>query len=507
MSKYKSGYMEFEEASYLSDLFQQIVTDCRIQLPLFEELISRSSRLQSQLSSLVSVFSGFLETAEKICYHAVDSKSDPELGACLERIVTRHRNMELIMKTLTSIISDCLSTPIQSKLETWRKRISILDKEHSKSFKKIKAVVKKKSQAVEKLSKKVKKKAGDAELCEEHEMKLRDLSLTGDMWVDRERAAVRDIQNIERSLLSTAATGWKQIINQEFAMFNQIQTLAEVVDKIDNKEEGFADRSKFELERSFSVSVHTPAGSPYTGKSRSESCKSRNSFSSRHSSLDSHLDDRTSSMTTSHYFSQNQSFVSEAADLRPSRQSVMMTDNESLWLSYSEAHEEILTVPVPVSDTVSAEKMTPLSPPPHSGDWYKPCLPQRGSYPVSSEPHYSVPKNNTKVGSQVTNNLHHHPGHPSSSSSVNGVTYNSNVVVVEDICHNDRNGQNNHDGQNGHTNKIQPEVDKTPTNEAGKMQDALEKLDISSESCSSGYDSNDVHPLHIEDKERNLEIF
>ena len=30
MSKYKSGYMEFEEASYLSDLFQQIVTDCRV---------------------------------------------------------------------------------------------------------------------------------------------------------------------------------------------------------------------------------------------------------------------------------------------------------------------------------------------------------------------------------------------------------------------------------------------------------------------------------------------
>ena len=113
-------------------------------------------------------------------------------------------------------------------------------------------------------------------------------------------------QNIERSLLSTAATGWKQIISQEFAMFNQIQTLGEVVDKIDNKEEGFNDRSKFDLERSFSVSVHTPAGSPYTGKSRSESCKSRNSFSSRHSSLDSHLDDRTSSMTTSHYFSQAQ---------------------------------------------------------------------------------------------------------------------------------------------------------------------------------------------------------
>ena len=30
MSKYKTGWMESEEASYLSDLFQQIVTDCRV---------------------------------------------------------------------------------------------------------------------------------------------------------------------------------------------------------------------------------------------------------------------------------------------------------------------------------------------------------------------------------------------------------------------------------------------------------------------------------------------
>lgn len=43
----------------------------------------------------------------------------------------------------------------------------------------MKAVVKKKSQTVEKLSKKVKKKSGDAELCEEHEIKMRDLSITG----------------------------------------------------------------------------------------------------------------------------------------------------------------------------------------------------------------------------------------------------------------------------------------------------------------------------------------
>ena len=76
-----------------------------MQLPLFEEFVARSNKLQTQLTSLVTVFNSFLETAEKICYQAVESKSDPELGACLERIVSRHRNLELIMKTLTRLVT------------------------------------------------------------------------------------------------------------------------------------------------------------------------------------------------------------------------------------------------------------------------------------------------------------------------------------------------------------------------------------------------------------------
>ena len=101
-------------------------------------------------------------------------------------------------------------------------------------------------------------------------------------------------------------------VQRNFVFSHQVQSLGEVVDKIDGREEAFLSRtedtrSKFELERSFSVSVTTPGGSPFTtgGKSRSESCKSRQSFSSRHSSLDSHLDaDRASSAAAPHFFGQ-----------------------------------------------------------------------------------------------------------------------------------------------------------------------------------------------------------
>ena len=109
---------------------------------------------------------------------------------------------------------------------------------------------------------------------------------------------------MERSLLSTAAGGWKQIIGQEAAMLNQIQSLGEVMDKIDNKEDLYSERAKFDLERSFSVSLTTPSGSPFTGKSRSESCKSRQSFSSRHSSVDTDCLLDTDRNLSQHNFSQ-----------------------------------------------------------------------------------------------------------------------------------------------------------------------------------------------------------
>ena len=49
MAKYKSGWMEFEEASYLSEVFQQIVTDCKVgaeKLPHFCIKFFRNSNSQ-----------------------------------------------------------------------------------------------------------------------------------------------------------------------------------------------------------------------------------------------------------------------------------------------------------------------------------------------------------------------------------------------------------------------------------------------------------------------------
>jgi hypothetical protein len=60
-----------------------------------------------------------------------------EIGACLTRIVLRHKAMESRMKTLCSALLECMILPLQDKVEEWRKNVGVLDKDHAKEYKKV----------------------------------------------------------------------------------------------------------------------------------------------------------------------------------------------------------------------------------------------------------------------------------------------------------------------------------------------------------------------------------
>ena len=51
--------------------------------------------------------------------------------------------MESRMKTLCSALLDCMILPMQDKMEDWRKHAAIMDKDHSKEYKKLRSDVKK----------------------------------------------------------------------------------------------------------------------------------------------------------------------------------------------------------------------------------------------------------------------------------------------------------------------------------------------------------------------------
>ena len=64
----------------------------------------------------------FLDTFQKIADSATNTRgATREIGACLTRIVIRHKAMEARMKTLSSALLDCLVLPLAEKMEEWRK--------------------------------------------------------------------------------------------------------------------------------------------------------------------------------------------------------------------------------------------------------------------------------------------------------------------------------------------------------------------------------------------------
>lgn len=143
------------ECSALGSLFQQIVTDMKNGAPLWEDLISKATKLHASLRAALLAISAYLETFQKIADAATNARgATKEIGTALTRICLRHKAVETRMKSFTSAIMDCLVLPLQEKLEDWKKSLINLDKEHAKEFKKARAELKKRSTDTLRLQKK-----------------------------------------------------------------------------------------------------------------------------------------------------------------------------------------------------------------------------------------------------------------------------------------------------------------------------------------------------------------
>jgi metastasis suppressor protein 1 len=106
-----------------------------------------------------------------------------EIGTALTRVCLRHKAVETRMKTFTTAIMDSLIIPlqvrnghpnkrgnfshlnqfslIQDKLEEWKRQVVILDKDHTKEYKRARNELKKRSSDTLRLQKKAKKGTSD----------------------------------------------------------------------------------------------------------------------------------------------------------------------------------------------------------------------------------------------------------------------------------------------------------------------------------------------------------
>ncbi|KAL0109698.1 hypothetical protein PUN28_014612 [Cardiocondyla obscurior] len=237
------------EYSALGGLFQQIIIDMKNGTPLWEDLISKATKLHASLRAAILAISAYLETFQKIADAATNARgATKEIGTALTRICLRHKAVETRMKSFTSAIMDCLVLPLQEKLEDWKKSLINLDKEHAKETKKARAELKKRSTDTLRLQKKKARKVqvhlhvqgqsqshgtcSDVELNRMLESSAAVVQEKRLSLEETERKAVRAALLEERGRFCLLARFLKPVLDEEIAMLMELTHLQEVSDQL-----------------------------------------------------------------------------------------------------------------------------------------------------------------------------------------------------------------------------------------------------------------------------------
>ncbi|XP_023265239.1 metastasis suppressor protein 1-like isoform X1 [Seriola lalandi dorsalis] len=217
-----------------------------------------------------------------------------EIGSALTRMCMRHRSIESKLKLFTTALSESLITPLESKMEEWKKVASQLDKDHAKEYKKARADIKKKSSDTIKLQKKVKK--GKDEVRGQLDSALQDVNVRYAVLEDTEKRAVCRALIEERARYCSFVTMLKPVLDHEINMLGEVTHLQTILEDLmnltaePNKLPPASEQVISDLKGSdFSYTYQTPPASPSGTLSRKSSISSNyQSGSVRHvPSLDS----------------------------------------------------------------------------------------------------------------------------------------------------------------------------------------------------------------------------
>uniref|UniRef100_A0A667XJY6 MTSS I-BAR domain containing 1 n=1 Tax=Myripristis murdjan TaxID=586833 RepID=A0A667XJY6_9TELE len=284
-----------KECSALGGLFQLIMNDMKASYPAWEDFVTKAAKLQSQLRTTILVTGAFLDAFQKVADMATGTRgATKEIGSALTRMCMRHRSIESKLKLFTTALSDNLITPLELKMEEWKKVASQLDKDHAKEYKKARADIKKKSSDTIKLQKKVKK--GKDEARGQLDSALQDVNVRYVVLEETEKRAVCRALVEERGRYCSFVSMLKPVLDHEISMLGEVTHLQTILEDLTNltadptKLPPASEQVILDLKGSdFSYTYQTPPASPSNTLSRKSSISSNyQSGSVRHvPSLDS----------------------------------------------------------------------------------------------------------------------------------------------------------------------------------------------------------------------------
>uniref|UniRef100_A0AAX7STH2 IMD domain-containing protein n=1 Tax=Astatotilapia calliptera TaxID=8154 RepID=A0AAX7STH2_ASTCA len=290
------------ECSALGGLFQTVIGDMKGSYPVWDDFISKASKLQSQLRTTVVAVAAFLDAFQKVADLATNSRGGTrDIGSALTRMCMRHRSIEAKLRQFSMVFLDCLINPLQEQMEEWKRVANTLDKDHAKEYKKARQEIKKRSSDTLKLQKKAKKGRGD--LQPQLDSAMQDVSDKYLLLEETEKQAVRRALVEERSRFCCFVSMLRPVVEEEMSMLGEITHLQTLTDDLKmltmdpHKLPASSEQVIVDLKGSECTwSYQTPPSSPSTTVSRKSSmCSSLNSVNSSDSrSSGSHCHSPTS---------------------------------------------------------------------------------------------------------------------------------------------------------------------------------------------------------------------
>nr|XP_033941145.1 MTSS I-BAR domain containing 2a isoform X3 [Pseudochaenichthys georgianus] len=271
-----------KECGALGGLFQAIVNDMKSSYPVWEDFSAKATKLHSQLRTTILAAVAFLDAFQKVADLATNSRgATRDVGSALTRMCMRHRSIETKLRHFTNALMEGLVTPLQDRIEEWKKTANQLDKDHAKEYKRSRQEIKRKSLDTIKLQKKARKELlGRGNLRPQLDSAMQDVSDMYLLMEETEKQAVRRALLEERGRYCTFITLLQPVVNAEIAMLGEITHLQPIVDDLTlltedpHKLPPASEQVIRDLKGSdYSWSYQTPPSSPSnTGSRKSSMC-------------------------------------------------------------------------------------------------------------------------------------------------------------------------------------------------------------------------------------------
>uniref|UniRef100_A0A8C8IU95 IMD domain-containing protein n=1 Tax=Oncorhynchus tshawytscha TaxID=74940 RepID=A0A8C8IU95_ONCTS len=304
--------------------------------PVWEDFSAKATKLHSQLRTTVLAIVTFLDAFQKVADMATNSRGGTrDIGSALTRMCMRHRSIEAKLRHFTNTLMEGLVTPLQDRIEEWKKTANLLDKDHAKEYKRSRQEIKRKSSDTMKLQKKARKGRGN--LRPQLDSAMQDVSDLYLLMGETEKQAVRRALLEERGRYCSFINLLQPVVNGEIAMLGEITHLQAIVDDLTvltedpHKLPPASEQVIGDLKGSdYSWSYQTPPSSPSSAASRKSSMCSilqmPSSAAHRLSSVSSH----------------DSGFISQDANTHSKSPSPMPSDITSQDWSKTSTYEPLL---------------------------------------------------------------------------------------------------------------------------------------------------------------------